>query len=167
MLGSFGVGKTSLVRQFVYRTFEEKYLSTIGVQISQKVLPPLKTEKNSDPAQLKFILWDLAQIEKFNSVIKNYFRGAHGAIVVFDLIRDLSMQDYQSFFVPFNEMNPNAEIVFVGNKLDLVEPDCDACKQIAEFAQKHNTSYFLTSAKTGQNVEKLFIQLGKQLLERR
>lgn len=159
MLGSFGVGKTSLVRRFVHNKFDEKYLTTIGVQISQKTLSPIKNSNES----LKLILWDIAHIEKFDNVIKNYFRGSHAAIIVFDFSRPQTFKESDVFLKPYFNVNPKSKIIFVGNKVDLVEGDSIETEQLLQFAKKFNTSHFLTSAKTGKNVEALFSKLGSLL----
>jgi small GTP-binding protein len=165
MLGSFGVGKTSLVRRFVYNLFDDKYLTTIGVQVSQKKMPPISLGKKSQPVVFKFILWDLAHIEKFSEVIRNYFRGSHGALVVFDLSRPLSAQDPSVFLKPFRETNPTSKIVFIANKSDLVDAVSPAIDEFKQLAQVHHVPFIFTSAKTGDNVEAAFIILAEQILE--
>ncbi|MBD3377374.1 GTP-binding protein [candidate division KSB1 bacterium] len=164
MLGSYGVGKSSLVRRFVYNKFDDKYLSTIGVQISQKILAPFEDSKKRN-IQLKLILWDLAHIEKFNNIIKNYFRGTHGAIIVLDLTRPQTIEEIPIYLEPFLEQNPNASLAFVGNKKDLVDPDDPFTSQIEKIAKKYHAPHILTSAKTGEGVEQLFVNLGRQLVE--
>jgi small GTP-binding protein len=165
MLGTFGVGKTSLVRRFVYNRFDEKYLSTIGVQISQKQLPPLQKGDSDETVQYKFILWDLAHVEKFNSMIKNYFRGAHGAFVVFDLTRPDTLQTYSSFLDPFLQTNLDSKIIFIGNKIDLIESPNEELQQLQKIADSFKAPFFTTSARTGENVEKMFTKMGGMFIE--
>jgi len=164
MLGSFGVGKTSLVRRFVYNKFDEKYLSTIGVQISQKDVRSLKSNAGSE-IHLKIILWDIAHIEKINDVIKNYFRGSHGAIVVCDITREQTFKDVDIFLNPYLEMNPGSKISFVANKIDLVDHDKLKMEQLLQIEKSYKTKFIFTSSKTAENVEELFINLGKSILE--
>ncbi len=165
MLGSFGVGKTSLVRRFVYNLFDEKYLSTIGVQVTQKKMPPVTLAKKSQAVAFKFILWDLAHIEKFNELIRNYFRGSNGALVVFDLSRSLSIQNPDVFLKPFKETNPDSKIIFIANKYDLVEAEGPVVEEFRQFAKSHQVPCFMTSAKSGDNVEKAFNKLAEMILE--
>ena len=159
MLGAFGVGKTSLVRRFVYNKFDEKYLSTIGVQISQKLLPPFENAKNKRLEQYNLILWDLAHIEKLDAIIRNYFRGSHGALIVFDLTRPYLVNDYSFMLDPFRQTNPEAPLIFVANKIDLVPPGVDL-KPINELASKYDAEFATASAKTGEGVEDIFNKLG-------
>lgn len=163
MLGSFGVGKTSLVRRFVYNKFEEKYLSTIGVHISHKTIE-ISDPDQATAEQLKLILWDIAHIEKFDSVIKNYFRGSNGAIIVYDLSRPQTFKNTDVFLKPYLEMNPNSKNIFVGNKIDLVdEPDL-LKEQLLKNSPIRDNPLVMTSAKTGSNVENLFQKIGTMLL---
>ncbi len=160
LLGTFGVGKTSLVRRFVHDLFEDRYLSTIGVQIYQKELTAANGNEN-----LKLIIWDLANIERFTAANKNYFRGSAGAIVVFDLTRPESYDESNIYLSKFQEMNPKAGLVFAGNKIDLIEGTESAPTDLIEISEKYRSPYYLTSAKTAENVSTVFDALGKRLLE--
>lgn len=159
----FGVGKTSLVRRFVHRVFEDRYLSTIGVQIYLKNLAEIcDNDKSND--QLKLILWDLANIEKFTPTIKNYFIGAAAAIVVLDLTRPETFEEKNIYLNDFKEINPKAKLIFAGNKVDLIADQSSISEDFIATAKNYDSYYVVTSAKTGTNVESLFRSLGKQLL---
>lgn len=164
MLGSLAVGKTSLVRRFVYNKFEEKYLSTIGVQISEKTLPPIKNDATETFEQIRFIIWDIALVDKFDDVIKNYFRGAHGAIVVFDVTRSQTLDEIDNYVKPFLTMNPKSKLILVGNKIDLIPKIDGYSESLSPIAQKYNAPSMLTSAKTTENVEQSFQVLGNLIL---
>ncbi len=164
MLGSFGVGKTSLVRRFVYNKFDEKYLTTIGVQVSHKVLEPI-IRADKSRVIVKVILWDLAHIDKMTDIVRNYFRGSHGGIVVFDLTRPATFEGYNMYINGFKEICPKSQMIFVGNKTDLLMDDTESVKTFTELAQVHKVPYFYTSAKTGENVEKAFYHLGIMMTE--
>jgi small GTP-binding protein len=163
MLGTFGVGKTSLVQQFVYQKFDERYLSTIGVKISHKAIEAVKEQKTGRWVQLNLILWDLAHLEKFDTVVKSYFHGAHAAVVVYDLTRPHTYREYEAMTKPFFDENPNAGVVLVGNKSD-ASGSQEPRKQIEEAAEALGCAYFFTSAKTGENVERTFLALAETLL---
>lgn len=164
MLGSFGVGKTSLVRRFVYNKFDEKYLSTIGVQISQKQIRLLHSRRGKE-VLLRMILWDIAHIEKINDVIKNYFRGSHGAIIVCDITRAQTFTELELFLKPYLQMNPTSKLAFVANKIDLVDVDRSNLEQLLLIEKLYKTKFIYTSNKTGENVEELFLKLGKSIIE--
>ena len=71
LLGSFAVGKTSLVRRFVYDLFDDKYITTIGVKVSRKTIV---ASRNGDVVELTMMLWDLAGSEEFDRVRTSYLR---------------------------------------------------------------------------------------------
>lgn len=94
LLGDYAVGKTSLVRRFVYNLFEDKYLSTIGVKVSRKMVA---VPRGDEVVELVLMLWDLAGSEEFDSVRASYLRGAAGALVVCDVTQRstlASVSDY-------------------------------------------------------------------------
>ena len=160
MLGTFGVGKTSLVRRFVDDEFSEEYKSTIGVRVQKKSVA-LSNDKASG---VNLILWDIAHIEEFNRQIKNYFRGSNGAIVVFDVTRPQSFKETDIYLKPFIEMNPKSKLIFVGNKIDLVDKDSFDMEQLLQFSKTYNSPALLTSAKENENVEDLFQKLAALLM---
>ncbi|MBN2089161.1 GTP-binding protein [candidate division KSB1 bacterium] len=163
ILGSFGVGKTSLVRQFIFKKFDEQYLSTIGVQITQKDLEILSpaTQKS---IYIKLILWDLAHIEQYDKVIENYFRGANGAIIIFDMTRMQTFSDIERYLSLFLKVNPESKLILVANKCDLVEKDVINLEQLLHFGKLYRAPHFLTSAKTGENVDQVFTKMANLLL---
>ena len=163
MLGTFGVGKSSLVRQFVYQKFDESYLSTIGVQLSHKAVGPLLDKKTNRPILMNLILWDLAHLERFDPVVRNYFHGSHGAVIVFDLTRPQTFREYENLIKPFFETNPESKLILVGNKTDLSFDD-NPRTQIADIAANLSCSCHFTSAKTGENVELVFQTIAEMIL---
>jgi small GTP-binding protein len=160
MLGSFGVGKTSLVRRFVLNQFTEEYRSTMGVHIQKQ---PVSLTKDASSG-INLILWDIAHIEEFNRVIKDYFRGSSGAVVVFDVTRPQSFQETDIYLKPFLELNPKSKFIFVGNKIDLVDKKSYNMEQLLQISKTYNSLSFLTSAKTSENVDELFHKLAALLV---
>lgn len=163
LLGSFGVGKTSLIERFVHNRFEEKYLTTLGVRISQKILPPVKNSGDGLPKQYYLLIWDIAGLEKFDSVVKNYFRGAAGALAVADLTRPETFEGLLQNVNRFLKINPEAKIGVLGNKVDLLPTKESIPIHLKEIAQGLNTEALSASAKTGENVEAAFLSLAKML----
>jgi len=164
MLGTFGVGKTSLVRRYVYHKFSEDYLSTVGVQLSSKLLTPRKNQKTGREEQLNLIVWDLAHLDKFDNVVRRYLHGAHAAVIVIDLSRPQTISEYTNVINPFFDINPQSPIVLVGNKVDLVEDNFETPVQLESLVKEYNAPLFITSAKTGENVEAAFTTLAGVLL---
>ena len=163
LLGSFAVGKTSLTERFVHNRFDEKYLITIGVKISEKALPPLKPANNSKIIQHKFLIWDIAGCDKFDSVTKNYYRGAAGALAVADLTRPETIVELRNFCDRFLTVNPDAKLVIVGNKLDIFQNSDRSLSDLKKAAVRYSAVFELTSAKTGKGVEDAFLTLSQNI----
>ena len=163
LLGSFAVGKTSLIQRFVYDRFDEKYLTTMGVKISQKVLPPIQDPLSGKMIQHIFLIWDIAGLAKFDSVAKNYFRGAAGALAVADLTRRETIGHITELCDKFKSVNPNAFLVVLGNKMDIFKEDQKALSELKTKAADYATDLILTSAKTGEHVEKAFLNLSQKI----
>ena len=160
LLGDFAVGKTSLVRRFVYSIFEDRYLSTIGVKVSRKVIA---LPKGDDVAELTLMLWDLAGAEEFDGVRASYLRGSSGALLVCDLTRLPTLETLGNYVAELYSAAPGVPVVIAANKSDLVDEH-----QVSELVKAASAAlhapYFLTSAKSGANVEEAFRHLGKLIL---
>ena len=163
LLGSFAVGKTSLIERFVYSRFDEKYLTTIGVKISQKILPPFQSPGKGPFLQYNFLIWDIASMEKFDSVVKNYYRGASGALGVIDLTRPQTISEMKIICNRFLSVNHQAQLLIIGNKLDIFQGDDKMIDDLKKIASDFSTEYLLTSAKTGACVEEAFFELAKKV----
>lgn len=161
LLGEFSVGKTSLVRRFVYDRFDDKYISTIGVKVSRKtIVIPYK----NDVADVTLMLWDLAGSEEFTKVRASYLRGSAGAILVCDLTRKDTLLQLSSYVRDLHSVSPDAELIIAANKSDLMTQHQITVEQISEAANQIGAAFYLTSAKHGDDVESVFRQLAKQLV---
>ena len=163
LLGSFAVGKTSLIDRFVYNQFEDKYLTTIGVKISQKILPPVQDHHRQQTVQHSFLIWDIAGLEKFDHVALNYFRGAAGALAVADLTRRETIGNLYAFCDRFLSVNPKSSLVILGNKSDVFQDDGQTLSELEQAAANYASECTITSAKTGEGVEKAFLKLSQEI----
>lgn len=161
LLGDYAVGKTSLVRRFVYNLFDDKYLSTIGVKVSRKVIA---LPRGTDIVELTLMLWDLAGSEEFDAVRASYLRGSAGAIVVCDMTRPTTLETLPKYIAELRAVAPAARLIVAVNKSDLTEKRQLSEQQISDQAAELQALYSLTSAKTGANVEEAFRQLGQLLV---
>lgn len=153
ILGHFGVGKTSLIRRFVDNQFSDKYKVTIGVHISKKVVTFSAEES------ISMILWDLEGTDSLDQVRDAYLLGTHGVIFVFDVTRPSTFQQLNTDLKIVSKKLPERPLLVVGNKKDLVSE-----KDLNELLLSHNISHdFLTSAKTGDTVEDVFLNLATLL----
>jgi small GTP-binding protein len=158
LLGDFGVGKTSLVRRFVEGRFEEKYLTTIGVMISRK---PVARSYGS----MNMLIWDLAGSTGFDSFTNpSYMQGSAGAVIVCDATRRDSLTIASEYARQARILNSKIHLEFVCNKIDLVNDrivsDLDMSYASSTFS---DGTFFLTSAKTGEHVEDVFISLANKI----
>jgi len=158
LLGDFGVGKTSLIRRFVENRFNDKYLSTIGVNISRKTLA-------RSYGEMSMLVWDLAGSNGFDTISNSsYMQGAVGALIVCDLTRRETLATFEEYARQIRRMNSNVHLVFVCNKVDLANeriiPDADLFSISSTFGDGR---FFLTSAKTGEQVEEAFIHLADKI----
>ena len=167
LIGDFGVGKTSLVRRFVERRFSEQYLSTIGVTISRKqVIIDSKAQTAEQTVQL--LIWDIEGETKFQKIAANYLKSAHGVIVVADYSRPETLTNIASHLnLACDVASPGVCLSIVYNKADLVNPDTaeNLKQQYQSLDRFRTTPFYDTSAKTGQNVEELFQNLAKSIIE--
>ena len=153
LTGNFGVGKTSLFNQFLFSKFSERYLTTIGVNVKKKMI---EIEGN----QLNILLWDIAGEVSQDKVPHSYFLGASGIIYVFDVTRPLTYQNMPRDIEYLTEKIPGVKLQIVGNKKDLVsEERIEEIKSVLPIPAD-----IFTSAKTGENVETLFLELGRAIL---
>lgn len=166
VLGTFAAGKTSLVRRAVCDVFDEQFLTTVGVQISQKIISPLERADGKAAVRLKLILWDLAFIDHLNDTILNYFRGSHAAVVLYDLTRPESFDSSVEYLQPFRDLNPGSPVLFAGNKSDLISASHANAGLFLEHMQKHlGRDAMFASARTGAGVEELFQLLARRIVE--
>lgn len=152
LAGHFGVGKTSLVRQFIHGQFSESYITTIGVKIDKK-------EIDVDGVHLNMILWDIAGESAGIKIPKRYFMGAHGLLYVFDMTREETFENIVSDMFEITKSNPNMPSIVLGNKSDLVNSSF-----IESLREDLNIDFSITSAKSGENVEETFFSLAKRML---
>jgi len=161
LLGDFAVGKTSLVRRFVYNRFADKYVSTIGVKVNRKTV---MIASGSELVELTMMLWDLAGSEEFDRMRRSYLRGAAGAIWVCDLTRPATLDSLQIYADILFAATPGAQLVLAANKCDLAEDVRILPSQLEAIADNYGLPFVVTSAKTGDQVEGLFQRLGKMLV---
>ena len=159
ILGDFAVGKTSTVERFVNNQFSDKYLTTIGVKVDTQDVAL------TDGTTLKLVLWDVAGTDRFGAVEFAYLRGASGYIFVADgtraetvaTARDLRSQSDQRFGA--------LPCVFLLNKSDL-ETEWEVSDEQQRQLRDEFPEFFVTSAKTGNNVAAAIERLGQMVADR-
>ncbi len=146
------------MRRFVEGTFDDKYLSTIGVKISRRTL-------ELDNKTVNLLIWDLAGGDDNIRSSNNYLLGSTGAVIVCDLTREETLAIAEQYVLQVKELNAAIKIVLLANKRDIVERRQIDADQLASFAEQfENVVALETSAKTGENVELAFATLAEQLV---
>ncbi|HXR85678.1 MAG TPA: Rab family GTPase [Stellaceae bacterium] len=151
MLGSFGVGKTSLVRRFVESVFSETYLTTVGVKIDKKIVA-------LGDRTMTLILWDVAGEDDISPLKMSYVRGAAGYVLVADGTRQPTLDVALSIRQRIEAEYGALPFVLLLNKSDLREQWQIAPQTLEELPSKGCTAR-LSSARTGEGVEQAFRDL--------
>ncbi len=155
LLGDFAVGKTSLVRRFVYNKFETDYQATIGVHISRKEV----LLQDAGAKKVGLVLWDLAGGETFSQMEESYYRGSAGALLVADITRQDTISLLNTYATTFTQINPHARLVIVFNKGDLLPSSPELLTSLKGIGARWGAPSFITSALTGDRVEQAFREL--------
>ncbi|NWH61595.1 RAB17 protein, partial [Geococcyx californianus] len=160
LLGSTSVGKSSLAYRYVKNDFKES-LPTVGCSFFTQTL-------NLEAATIKFEIWDTAGQEKYHSVCHLYYRGAHAALLVYDITNKetlnrakLWLRDLEKEFLP-----DEIVIGLVGNKTDLAAEREVATEEGKEFARTKGLLFMETSAKSNHQVNDIFMAIAQELLQR-
>ena len=150
LLGDSNVGKTSILTRFCDSSFKESYNNTIGVDFR------VVTLKYKDSI-IKVHIWDTAGQERFKSIAVNYFRSTHGFIFVYDITDEDSFKNIETWIdLAYNNTNTHVINFLVGNKNDREEDRKIDKKTAEEFAKERKLIFFEASAKSSDNVEKVF-----------
>lgn len=156
LLGAPTVGKTSIIYRYVKNQFSQNYITTMGINYLTK-------EITLEPKKIaKLIILDIAGQEKFKFLRKEFYEGADGALVIFDLTQLKTYEAIESWLSEmFEILQENIPFIIIGNKLDLLEEVSRSIDQntVIDYAEKKNSAYLETSAKTGEKVEEVFKEL--------
>jgi Ras-related protein Rab-1A len=160
LLGDSSVGKTSILLRFSDNTYNPDFHNTIGVDFRVSLLK----YQNKD---IKLQLWDTAGQERFRNIVSSYYRVAHAAFFVFDLTSISSFENISMWIGESeNFLQDSIPKFLIGNKLDLVESRKISYERANALAQKLDMEYLEVSAKTADNVNRLFEEVTRMLVER-
>eukprot|EP01112_Ceratiomyxa_fruticulosa_P022084 TRINITY_DN799_c0_g1_i1.p1 TRINITY_DN799_c0_g1~~TRINITY_DN799_c0_g1_i1.p1 ORF type:complete len:221 (-),score=39.85 TRINITY_DN799_c0_g1_i1:197-859(-) len=150
LIGESGVGKTNILNRYVRNQFDQESKSTIGVEFATKMVTAMKS-------LIKLQIWDTAGQERYKALTSAYYRGAVGALLVYDISRRVTFQKLEHWLRQLHDFaNPNITIMMVGNKSDLEHIREVSVEEAKEFAAKHNLSLIETSALDTTNVDLAF-----------
>ncbi|EDQ90906.1 uncharacterized protein MONBRDRAFT_18358 [Monosiga brevicollis MX1] len=160
VIGNASTGKSCLLHQFIESKFKSESSHTIGVEFGSKVV-------NCGGKTVKLQIWDTAGQERFRSVTRSYYRGAAGALLVYDIANRESYNALTNWLTDARTMaSPDIVIVLVGNKKDLEADREVTFLEASRFAQENELMFLETSARTGENVEEVFLKCARTILSK-
>jgi len=161
-IGTYSVGKTSLIRRYTENTFAEDYLPTLGVDITVKRGITI----NNKPIRLVFM--DTAGEEKFGNLRKTYFEGSLGCIAVYDITQPETFNDLDHWLKEYRAASGEDKIItIIGNKIDLAGRRAIPAKDGKNYARSQGTDFYEASAKFGgKDLPEIFLGLMKKCLNK-
>ncbi|KRX22587.1 Ras-related protein Rab-14, partial [Trichinella zimbabwensis] len=159
IIGDMGVGKSCLLHQFTEKKFMPDCPHTIGVEFGTRII-------EVSGQKIKLQIWDTAGQERFRAVTRSYYRGAAGALMVYDITRRSTYNHLSSWLTDARNLtHPNTVIFLIGNKSDL-DGDRDVTYEEAkQFADENGLLFMECSAKTGDHVEDVFIDTARKIYQ--
>lgn len=167
LLGDAAVGKTSLIKRYVYSMFDDKYITTIGTKVTKKSLAYSKTYNGQQTdIRLTLLIWDILGQKQYSRLHPVYYQGAEGALVVCDGSRPDTIGSLDEWAKTFQEVVGPVPLIFLINKADLFDQKTFDLKQVNALCAQYKARWQFTSAKDGLNVDKGFADLGDDLCNR-
>jgi small GTP-binding protein len=162
LIGNSGVGKTSIINQFISDEFNDEQITTTGSTFCTKIM---KFEEQN--AEISFEIWDTAGQEKYRCLTKIFYKNASIVVLVYDITRNDSFEDIKNYW--FNEIKQNSTeniiIAIVGNKSDLINEEQVNENEVRDYAKDNGLIFCSTSAKMKEGINELFNDVGLKFLE--
>ncbi|KAG5404222.1 hypothetical protein BRARA_C01723 [Brassica rapa] len=157
LTGDSGVGKSNLLSRFTKNDFSHDSRSTIGVEFATRSI-------QVDDKIVKAQIWDTAGQERYRAITSAYYRGAVGALLVYDVTRHVTFENVERWLKELrNHTDANIVIMLVGNKSDLRHLRAIPTEEVKAFAERENTFFMETSALEALNVESAFTEVLTQI----
>ena len=160
LLGDSEVGKSCFLMRYSENVFIENYITTIGLDYK------LKTVKLDTGKTIKVQLWDTAGQDKYRTIAKNYYKGSHGILLLYDITKKSSFDNIREWVRDIKEEVSEKAIIFlIGNKIDMEEQRKITKEKGEELAEEFKIPFFEASAKSGENVDEVFKALYNKICE--
>ncbi|KAJ0236856.1 Ras-related protein RABA1e [Hirschfeldia incana] len=157
LIGDSGVGKTNLLSRFTKNEFCAETKSTIGVEFATRSV-------RVDEKIIKAQLWDTAGQERYRSITSAYYRGAVGALLVYDITRHITFENVERWLKELRDhTDANIVIMLVGNKADLHHLRSVQKDEAKSFSERENMFFMETSALDATNVDQAFTHVLAQI----
>jgi len=159
VIGDTAVGKSCLLHRFIDNKFKKESTHTIGVEFGSKIV-------EVGGRNVKLQIWDTAGQERFRSVTRSYYRGAAGAILVYDTTNRDTYNHVSSWLSDARSLaNKDIAIILVGNKTDLTNREVTFL-EASRYAQENDLMFLETSALSGEGVEEIFLKCARTILSK-
>ena len=160
LLGDSSVGKTCFLMRYTDNTYQEIHMSTIGIDNK------FKDVELEDGKKVKIQIWDTAGQDRFRSITRNYYKGANGIVLIFDVTNKKSYENVKNWVKQIKEeVSSRVTIILVANKIDDVNHRIVTKEEGEKIANECGLMFFECSAKTGENIEHAFNELVKKTVE--
>ncbi|XP_024015143.1 ras-related protein RABA1g [Eutrema salsugineum] len=157
LIGDSGVGKSNLLSRFTRNEFSLESKSTIGVEFATRSI-------RVDEKIVKAQIWDTAGQERYRAITSAYYRGAVGALLVYDATRHITFENVERWLKELRDhTDANIVVMLVGNKADLRHLRAVSTEDAKAFAERENTFFMETSALEALNVENAFTEVLSQI----
>jgi Ras-related protein Rab-1A len=157
IVGDSGVGKSCFLLRYADDSFTESFISTIGVDFRFKSI-----KINEKIVRLQ--IWDTAGQERFRTITAAYYRGADGILIVYDITHRESFFAVSSWLEEaLKYVDNGVPFVIIGNKSDRTDRQV-SFDELEKFGKKHNILYAECSARTGENIDNVLLELANKLL---
>lgn len=159
LIGDSGVGKSNILTRYTRKEFNLESKTTIGVEFAQKNLI-------IDGKTIKAQIWDTAGQERYRAITTAYYRGAVGALLVYDICKDSSFQNLEKWFKELREhADPQIVVMLIGNKTDLKHLRTIKTEEGAKYAQLQKIAFIETSAFDSSNIDMAFERILNEIYQ--
>ena len=160
LIGDLGVGKSSIILRYIEDYFSGTLMSSIGVDFKTKQI-------EIDDKLIKLQIWDTAGHEKFRTITTSYYKSAHAIIVLYDITDSNSFEHIKNWMTDIDKFAKQGVLkILIGNKIDLLENRKVTKEAGQALANKYKINFFEVSAKGNINIDNMFLDTAKSLLER-
>ena len=157
LIGDTSVGKTALILKYIDKEFSDNHISTIGLEYKDKLI-------KINEKKIKLQIWDTSGQERYRSITKSFYRNANALLFVFDVTNENSFNHIKDWLIETENSGKDFKKILVGNKIDLKDKRIVDKERMDNFAKKKNMKCFETSAKEGKNVDLIFKEITKLIL---